>query len=111
MSYKILFHPLAQKELLELDNSIRILVLKQIKKISEAPLLGEELGNKSGMNLSGYRKMYAAKKSVRIVYTIKNDIVAVKIIALGKRSDFEVYKAASERIKQKKPGYPSHDNH
>jgi mRNA interferase RelE/StbE len=42
-----------------LDNRVRILVLKQIKKLSLTPGLGSELGQRQGMNLSGYRKLYA----------------------------------------------------
>lgn len=98
MSYKITFDPEAEKELLKLDGSVRVLVLKQIKKISEHPELGEELGNKHGYDLTGYRKMYADKKRIRIVYSIMKEIVTVHIIAIGNRSDFEVYKDAADRI-------------
>lgn len=62
MEYKIIFHPEALKEFCVLDGSVKQLVKKQIDKLKNTPELGEELGNKNGYNLSGYRKMYACKK-------------------------------------------------
>ena len=62
MTYKILFHPDAAHDVASLDNRVRLLVLKQIKKLSLAPSLGNELGCKQGIDLSGYRKFYADKK-------------------------------------------------
>ena len=64
----------------------------------EMDALGEELGNKNGYDLSGYRKMYACKKHIRIVYSVFENILLVNIIAIGKREDMEVYETASERI-------------
>lgn len=98
MEYEIKFHPMALKEFLELDGSIKKLVKKQLDKLKTAPLLGEELGNKNGYDLSGYRKMYACKKQIRIVYSVVENVLLVNIIAIGKREDLEVYKTASERI-------------
>jgi mRNA interferase RelE/StbE len=96
--YKIAFHPDAQKELLSLDGSIRIIVLKQINKLKQFPQLGELLGNKHGYDLTGYRKLYAHKKNIRIVYSIIEERILVKIIAIGKREDFQVYRDADNRI-------------
>jgi len=97
-NYKIIFHPAAQKELLSLDGSVRIMVVKQIKKLEHYPQLGELLGNKHGYDLTNYRKLYVYKKSIRIIYTVIENQVLVKIVAIGKREDFEVYKDADERI-------------
>lgn len=84
MEYEIKFHPMALKEFLELDGSIKKLVKKQLDKLKTAPLLGEELGNKNGYDLSGYRKIYACKKQIRIVYSVVENILLVNIIAIGK---------------------------
>lgn len=96
--YEIKFHPAALKEFCALDGSVKILVKKQLDKLKAQPFLGEELGNKNGYNLSGYRKMYACKKQVRIVYSIHDDVLLVKIIAMGKREEMQVYETAAERI-------------
>ena len=98
MEYEIKFHPAALKEFCELDGSIKKLVKKQLDKLKTSPLLGEELGNKNGYDLSGYRKMYACKKQIRIVYSVIENILIVKIIAIGKREDMEVYATAAERV-------------
>jgi mRNA interferase RelE/StbE len=95
--YEIKFHPLIEKDLKRLNNSIRIEVFKKIKKIQKSPELGEALGNKNGLNLTGLKKMYVAKKHIRIIYEIIDNIVVVKILAIGKREDMEVYKQVNER--------------
>lgn len=97
MSYEILFHPEAEKELSKLDKSIKLLVLKQIKKLEENPHLGKELGNKADLDLSGLYAMYVFKKKYRIVYSIEKQKIKVYIIAIGKRDDISVYKKASGR--------------
>ena len=61
------------------------------------PELGKPLSNKNNMNLTGLFKVYVAKKQVRIVYEIIDNILVVKVIAIGKRESMEVYKQAVER--------------
>ena len=100
MTYKILFHPEAAKEIAGLDNRVRLLVFKQIKKLSLAPGLGKELGNKQGIDLLGYRKIYADKKKTRIVYKIVDEKILIQIIAVGKREGMRVYKKAAKRLQE-----------
>lgn len=100
MIYKVLLHPDAAKEVARLDNRAKLLVLKQIKKLSITPGLGSELGNRHGINLSGYRKLYADKKKIRIVYKIVDEKVLVQIIAIGKREGMEVYQKAATRLQE-----------
>jgi len=59
------------------------------------------LGNKYGMNLSGLRKMYVAKKQIRIVYEIVESMILVKVLVVGKREDMIVYKEAHMRKDEK----------
>jgi len=99
MSYKIILHPEVQeKDLRKLSKAQLVLVYKQFKKLQTSPELGKLLGNKSGYNLAGYRKIYVDKKRVRIVYTIIEDIITVEVVAIGKRDDMDVYAKASSRI-------------
>lgn len=97
MSYKIILKSGADDDLEQLSHAQRILIYKQFKKLETSPQLGILLGNKSGYDLTGCRKMYADKKKLRIVYKIIDDIVEVEVIAIGKRNDMEVYQKASER--------------
>ena len=89
---------MALQEFCSLDGSVKKLVKKQLDKLKTSPLLGEELGNKNGYDLTGYRKMYACKKQIRIVYSVFENVLLVNIIAIGKREEMEVYKTASERV-------------
>ena len=98
MNYEIKFHPDALREFCELDGSLKKLVKKQLDKLKTSPFLGEELGNKNGYDLTGYRKMYACKKQIRIVYSIVENVLLVNIIAIGKREDMEVYELAANRL-------------
>jgi len=56
--YSIIQHPLVEKDLKELDNSLLILVFKKLKQLQKSPQLGLPLGNKNNMNLSGLKKVY-----------------------------------------------------
>jgi mRNA interferase RelE/StbE len=96
--YQLKLHPKIEEDLKELSKSIQIQVFKKLKQIQQSPELGLPLGNKNNMNLSGFRKAYVAKKKVRIVYEVQDDILSIYTIAIGKRDEMEVYKKASERI-------------
>lgn len=98
MNYKIVLKEEADDDLSDLSHSQKLLIFKQFKKLEKSPELGILLGKKSGYDLTGYRKMYADKKQLRIVYQIIDDIIEVEVIAIGKRDDMEVYKKASDRI-------------
>ena len=98
MNYKIVLKEEANNDLSELSHNQKILIFKQLKKLERSPELGIPLGKKLGYDLTGYRKMYADKKQLRIVYKICDDIIEVKVIAIGKRNDMDVYEKASDRI-------------
>ena len=95
--YTIINHPLVKEDMKKLNRSIQIQVLKKLKQLAHSPELGKILGNKSGLNLAGLRKVYVAKKQVRIVYEIIDDMLVVKVIAIGKREEMQVYKEAEKR--------------
>ena len=96
--YKIEFHKEVDKDFKELGNSIALLVFKKLSQLAKNPIIGEDLGNKANINLSGYKKVYVNNKRVRIVYKIIEDKIEVFVIAIGKRDDMEVYKKAQDRI-------------
>jgi len=97
MSYKVVLKEEANSDLDELSHSQKILIFKQLKKLETSPQLGILLGNKAGYDLTGYRKMYADKKRLRIVYRIIDEVIEVEVIAIGKRDDMDVYEKANER--------------
>lgn len=86
----------AQNDFNNLDGSIKKRVLKQLVKLEQNPNYGDPLGNKAGINLDGYFKLYADNKRIRIIYEKVGDII--KVIAIDKREDLEVYRIALKRI-------------
>lgn len=86
----------SQKDFEKLDGSVKKSVLKKLVKLESNPYYGDVLGNKAGIDLTGYYKMYADDKRIRIVYKVIAS--EVHIIAIDKREDLEVYKLAFQRI-------------
>jgi mRNA interferase RelE/StbE len=84
-----------------LDGSVKKLVATQLKKLEASPHLGQPLGNMRGFALTGYYKLYAVRKSIRVVYRIVEDEVIVEIVGIGKRADFEVYADVARRLLRK----------
>jgi mRNA interferase RelE/StbE len=53
--------------------------------------------------LTGYYKIYVAKKAYRIVYRIiKDEIEIIEIWGIGKRDKMEIYKIIGQRILKRK---------
>ncbi len=96
--YSLKLHPEVNNDLKKLDSNIKEQVFKKLKQIQQNPEIGLSLGNKNNMNLSSFRKIYLAKKKIRIVYKIENNILSVYVLAFGKRDDMEVYKKARKRL-------------
>ena len=86
----------AQADFSKLDGSVKKRVLEQLVKLERNPKYGDPLGNKVGINLEGYFKLYADKRRIRIIYEEIDNII--KIIAIDKREDMEVYRIALKRI-------------
>ena len=99
MNFDIQFIPEAVKDYKLLDGSIKKVVNEKIEKLKENPFLGEPLGNKNNIDLTGFYKIYVAKKSYRIIYRVlDNEIEIVEIWGIGKRDKLEIYKTIGKRI-------------
>jgi mRNA interferase RelE/StbE len=98
LPYRVTLTAEAADDFRHLDGSLKKPVAKQLKKLETSPLLGEHLGNRAGLDLTGYYKLYAAKKGVRIVYRIIEQHVIVEVVAIGKREDMSVYQTSLKRI-------------
>lgn len=98
MDYKLKWKSEAEKEFGKLDLSIQKLAFSQFKKLKNSPQLGKPLGNRAGLDLTGYRKLYFFKGKYRIVYRFDEDRNIVTIFSVGKREGMEVYHKVIERL-------------
>ena len=96
--YSLKLHDKVYDDLKVLDKALIVKIFKKLKQIQQSPQIGENLGNKNGMNLSGFKKVYIDKKRVRIVFEVQDDILTIYTIAVGQRDDMEVYKKAFDRL-------------
>ncbi|MFZ2631419.1 MAG: type II toxin-antitoxin system RelE/ParE family toxin [Desulfosalsimonadaceae bacterium] len=101
MAFKVELHPEAVRDFDALDGSIQKEVAKKIEALSENPFLGKPLGNKLGMDLTGFFKLYAARKKYRIVYRLlKGRLEVVEIIGIGKREKEKICKLIVRRLQE-----------
>lgn len=102
MPYSVEFIPEAAKEYEELDGSIKKDVNRKIDELAENPFLGEKLGHKFNIDLTGFLKIYVHGKKYRIVYRLitPEKIEVVEIWGIGKREKEEIYRLIGKRIKK-----------
>jgi mRNA interferase RelE/StbE len=101
MNCIIRFIPEAVEDYKSLDGSIKKLINEKIERLKNNPFIGEELGNKNNLDLTGFYKIYVAKKTFRIVYRIIDDeIIIVEIWGIGKRDKLEIYKNIRKRLRK-----------
>lgn len=98
MPYKVLLTKDAADDFKFLDGSVKKLVAKHLTKLGLSPHLGLPLGNMHNFDLTGYYKLYAVKKSIRIVYRIIEDALIVEVVGVGKRANLEVYADVARRL-------------
>ena len=93
MTYNLEFHPLALKEWKKLAPSIQ----QQFKKKLQQRLSNPHV---PASKLSGYTDTYKIKLRTvgyRLVYTVKDDVVVVYVLAVGKRENNKVYESLVSR--------------
>jgi mRNA interferase RelE/StbE len=100
VKYQVQFIPEAAKDYKELDGSIKTLVRKKIEEIELNPFLGEKLGNKFNIDLTGFLKTYVASKKYRIIYRLITPVKVeiVEVWGIGKREKEEIYRTISRRL-------------
>ena len=94
MSYKLEFLEEALKEWNKLASTIKEQFKKKLKERLDDPEI-------PAARLSGSKDRYKIKLSsagYRLVYEVKNEIITVVVIAVGKRERNAVYKNAAKRI-------------
>lgn len=100
MAYRIEFIPEAVQDYKGLDGSIKSKIDKRLEELTENPFLGERLGNKFNIDLTGYFKIYVNSKKHRIVYRLitPENIEIIEIWGIGKRNKEEIYRTIGKRL-------------
>ena len=89
--YRLKFMPEALEEWQRLDNSVRELFRKVLKKRLVQPHLpGSELYG----DLRNCYKIKLRKQGFRLVYTVEDDQLVVLVLAVDKREDLAAYRSA-----------------
>lgn len=94
MKYKLLFKTDALKEWKSLDNSIRKLFSKKLEERLTNPRV-------ESSRLSGMKDCYKIKlrsSGYRLVYEVRDSLLVVSVVAVGKRERNLAYKTAIKRI-------------
>ena len=102
MEYKIVFIPEAAKDYKELDGSVKKSIETKIGELKKNPFLGEKLGHKCNIDLTGFYKIYVHGKKFRIVYRMitPEKIEVLEIWGIGKREKEEIYRTIGKRLKE-----------
>lgn len=102
--FQIEYFDEAKKDILNLPINILKEVRDYLDKYQSNPFkYSQELDNKFGLELKGYRKTYVANATYRIVIKIEKNIAKiVEVVAVGERKNKDVYKLAHKRIKNTK---------
>jgi mRNA interferase RelE/StbE len=93
MSYSLEFHPKALKERKHLDHSIKLQFHKKLKERLENPIVQKD-------KLSGYENIYKIKLrniGYRLAYEVKEDLVIIYVLSVGKRENNKIYNALKNR--------------
>lgn len=92
--YRLQFIPTADKEWRKLDSSIR----RQFAKKLAARLIEPKVPSAKLFDMPGCYKIKLRRSGFRLVYQVIDQIVVVKVIAVGRRDRNEVYKSAAKRL-------------
>ncbi|MEN9909775.1 MAG: hypothetical protein RLZZ540_2924 [Bacteroidota bacterium] len=94
MTYELIFKSEALDEWKKLDNSIKLQLKKVLFKRLENPRI-------ESAKLSGMQDCYKIKlrtTGYRLVYQVKDDVITVIVIAVGRRDKNSVYENAIKRL-------------
>ena len=97
-AYRLKFVPSAWAEWQALDGSVKEPLRKLLKKRLNNPHMpGAALHGE----LTGFYKIKLRKQGYRLVYGVEDDSLVVMVMAVDKREDGAVYRAALSRLFEK----------
>lgn len=92
--YSLEFVPIAKKELEQLEKAVLLQLLKKLRSRTLAPRVQAD-------KLRGMPDCYKIKlkaSGVRLVYEVIDHRVVIVVVAVGRRDDEAVYRAAMRRL-------------
>ena len=93
--------PEAERDLAALDQSVRSIVLKGIRKVAQNPGYtdgyGKPLGNFAGSGLAGLYKIKFKKLGLRVVYGLEYVGEVMTIVIISARANNAVYEEEDKR--------------
>ena len=93
--YRLKFLPDALDEWNALDGSVKEVLKKLLKKrLAQPRVPGAELHG----DLRDCYKLKLRKQGYRLAYQVEDDVLVVLVLAVAKREDMAVYRAALSRI-------------
>lgn len=98
--FGVRFKASAYHEFKQLDGSVKPKVAAQLLKTQRNPLAGEPLGNRMGIDLTGYRRIYVDRKRIRIVWQVRAEEVVIVIVGIGPRDKGEIYHLVAQRFRE-----------
>jgi mRNA interferase RelE/StbE len=98
--FEVELFPEAQDDLDALDDAVYDEVYDYFLKLRENPLgYSQQLMDLGGIDLRGYRKIYVAHATYRIIIKVEQSVTKiVQVIAVGERNKKKVYQEAYARI-------------
>ena len=93
MSYKLEFHEAALKEWRKLGSTVREQLKKKLAERLEQPHIPASLLSQS----SNRYKIKLRNSGYRLVYEVRDAVLTVQVIAVGKRERGQVYSKAKNR--------------
>ncbi|MEP6879973.1 MAG: type II toxin-antitoxin system RelE/ParE family toxin [Nitrosospira sp.] len=98
MSYELSFHPDALAEWKKLDAPVHEMFKKKLAERLQNPRI-------PSARLSGHKDRFKIKlrdAGYRLVYEVRDGVLMVVVVAVGKRERNAVYKAAAKRQQKEK---------
>lgn len=101
--WQLQYLPEAERDMRELDPSVRARIVRAIDKVLSNPLprhlggYGDALSNQNDARLAGLCKVKLRKDGIHIVYKAVEQDGKMIVIVVGARADNEVYREAAKR--------------
>jgi len=94
---RVTLRDVAAKDFRALTEETQRQARRQLEKLAHHPELGDELGHRMGINLTGYRALHFARNRYRIVYRWIPGQDKVEVWGIGKREAGAIYRMVGKR--------------